>query len=377
MFVETDVRARPTTAPAASSPSAPSSSSSTKHAGLQKYGITEEMAREKLLAVGFAETTTRSWRCRLAHEARRPPLGRLAHEARAHARDAHEGRHPAARRADQPSRPGQRQVGDGLPAGLSLTNVSSIIVSHDIKVLDQVCTHVLQIDNLKLKHYKGNLSDVAQNYVPEAALVLRAQGDQVHDALPDAGQPRGHHLEGQAHHEDDEHHLHLPGRAKAQLTGVTVRVSLSTRAAVHRRQRRGQVDDDQAAHRRAEPDKGEGGGRGRKHPNARVAYVAQHAFHHIENHLEKTPNEYIRWRYEHGSDKEGLEKVTTKLTEEEEDHQEADPDRVQDATTARSSRRSALQALHRRPPPDAEVQGAGVRDPVDDSGFKTWVPRRS
>jgi len=46
--------------------------------------------------------------------------------------------------------------------------------------------------------------------------------------------------------------------------------------------------------------------------------VAQHAFHHIENHLEKTPNEYIRWRYEHGSDKEGLEKVTSKMTDEEE-----------------------------------------------------------
>ena len=51
-----------------------------------------------------------------------------------------------------------------------------------------------------------------------------------------------------------------------------------------------------------------------KHPNARVAYVAQHAFHHIESHLEKTPNEYIRWRYEHGSDKEGLEKVRPTLT---------------------------------------------------------------
>ena len=55
-----------------------------------------------------------------------------------------------------------------------------------------------------------------------------------------------------------------------------------------------------------------------RHPNCRVAYVAQHAFHHIEKHLEKTPNEYIRWRYEHGSDKEGLEKVATKLTAEEE-----------------------------------------------------------
>jgi len=32
-------------------------------------------------------------------------------------------------------------------------------------------------------------------------------------------------------------------------------------------------------------------------------------------HLEKTPNEYIRWRYEHGSDKEGLEKVTAKLND--------------------------------------------------------------
>eukprot|EP00965_Chrysotila_dentata_P255145 6212115-Pleurochrysis_carterae.AAC.1 len=26
-----------------------------------------------------------------------------------------------------------------------------------------------------------------------------------------------------------------------------------------------------------------------RHPNMRLAYVAQHAFHHIENHLEKTP----------------------------------------------------------------------------------------
>ena len=60
----------------------------------------------------------------------------------------------------------------------------------------------------------------------------------------------------------------------------------------------------------------EGSGEVWKHPNARVAYVAQHAFHHIENHLDKTPNEYIRWRYEHGKDKEALEKVTLQVYEE-------------------------------------------------------------
>merc|ERR1719199_1450805 len=60
------------------------------------------------------------------------------------------------------------------------------------------------------------------------------------------------------------------------------------------------------------------GGLVKKNQNMRFAYVAQHAFHHIEQHLEKTPNEYIRWRYETGEDKENLTKVTAQYTEEEE-----------------------------------------------------------
>jgi len=52
-----------------------------------------------------------------------------------------------------------------------------------------------------------------------------------------------------------------------------------------------------------------------KHQNMRFAYVAQHAFHHIEKHLNKTPNEYIRWRYNGGDDKEALVKDTMVLTE--------------------------------------------------------------
>ena len=33
-----------------------------------------------------------------------------------------------------------------------------------------------------------------------------------------------------------------------------------------------------------------------KHPNLRLAYVAQHAFHHVEQHLDLTPSQYIWWR---------------------------------------------------------------------------------
>jgi len=54
-----------------------------------------------------------------------------------------------------------------------------------------------------------------------------------------------------------------------------------------------------------------------KHPNMRIAYVAQHAFHHIEQHLEKTPNQYIQWRYATGEDREAQSKVDRQASEEE------------------------------------------------------------
>ena len=55
-----------------------------------------------------------------------------------------------------------------------------------------------------------------------------------------------------------------------------------------------------------------------KHPDMRFAYVAQHAFHHIEQHLNKTPTEYVLWRYSSGEDKEALIKSTAVITPEEE-----------------------------------------------------------
>merc|ERR1711871_1740872 len=34
-----------------------------------------------------------------------------------------------------------------------------------------------------------------------------------------------------------------------------------------------------------------------KHPGLRLAYIAQHAFFHLEKHLNKTPTQYIMWRF--------------------------------------------------------------------------------
>lgn len=34
-----------------------------------------------------------------------------------------------------------------------------------------------------------------------------------------------------------------------------------------------------------------------KHPNLRIAYVAQHAFHHLEKHLDKVRTQYSNCKY--------------------------------------------------------------------------------
>jgi elongation factor 3 len=39
----------------------------------------------------------------------------------------------------------------------------------------------------------------------------------------------------------------------------------------------------------------------------RLAYVAQHAFHHLEKHMTKTPAQYIMWRFAGNDDQESLE----------------------------------------------------------------------
>ena len=33
-----------------------------------------------------------------------------------------------------------------------------------------------------------------------------------------------------------------------------------------------------------------------RHPNLRLAYVAQHAFHHLDEHLDITPMRYMHYR---------------------------------------------------------------------------------
>merc|ERR1719337_630790 len=82
------------------------------------------------------------------------------------------------------------------------------------------------------------------------------------------------------------------------------------------------------------------------YPNARIGYIAQHAFHHIEQHMDKTPNEYIRWRYAGGEDREAIAKDTMKISDAELELQKTvidfvytDPDTAKTTKTKRVIKR--------------------------------------
>merc|ERR1712176_725395 len=159
----------------------------------------------------------------------------------------------------------------------SLTNVTSIIVSHDSGLLNDCCTNIIAFDNLKRHASKGNLDEYVKKH-PAARSFFTLTATKTKFKFPTPGMIEGVKSKGKALMKMNKCTFTYPGNEKPTLFDITVQASLSSR----------------------------------------VAYVAQHAFHHIENHLSKTPNEYIRWRFANqGEDKESLVKATMVFTDEE------------------------------------------------------------
>jgi elongation factor 3 len=150
---------------------------------------------------------------------------------------------------------------------------------------------------------------------PDAKAYFELKSSKLTFNFPQPGFIEGIKSKGKALMKMQQCEFTYPVNDKPTITDITVQVSLSSRVACVGVNGAGKSTMIKLLTGEMYPTKGTVW----KHPNARVAYVAQHAFHHIEQHLTKTPNEYIRWRYEHGEDKEATQKVTMTLTPEEEE----------------------------------------------------------
>lgn len=195
-----------------------------------------------------------------------------------------------------------------------LTNVTSMIVSHDSSFLDNVCTNIIHYEHRKLKIYKGNLSKFVEQK-PEAKSYYQLEDPNFTFHFPTPGYLDNIKSKGKRILKMDNCTYTYPGCAKPSISNVTVACALSSRVACIGPNGAGKSTMIKMLTGEVEPQSGEV----TKHPNLRFAYVAQHAFHHVEMHLDKTPNEYIQWRFQNGSDKELLAKATRQLSEEEKD----------------------------------------------------------
>ncbi len=195
---------------------------------------------------------------------------------------------------------------------IDLKKCTCLVVSHDTKFLDNVCTNIIHYENLKLKTYKGNLSDFVKQK-PEAKAYYELSSDLVAFKFPDPGLLEGVKSLTKAVLKTRNIYFQYPTAPHPQLIDVSIQCSLASRVAVVGVNGAGKSTLVKLMVGEIEPDQGNI----EKHPNLRVAYVAQHAFAHIEDHLDKTPVEYIMWRYRGGFDKEMVQKDSVTMTDEE------------------------------------------------------------
>lgn len=179
--------------------------------------------------------------------------------------------------------------------------ITVMVISHDSKFLDAVATDVIHFErDSTLSYHRGNLSEFVKKR-PEAATYYELSDANIKFRFP---KPEGLAGLGSSatrvmlRMKDVE--FTYPGATTPQLQNVSVALTMRSRVAILGANGAGKSTLVKVIREELKPQ----AGRVYKHPNLRIGYVAQHAFTHIDEHLEYTPIQYIRSRYADGNDSE-------------------------------------------------------------------------
>ncbi|CAG98340.1 Hef3/Yef3 [Kluyveromyces lactis] len=193
---------------------------------------------------------------------------------------------------------------------LNTCGITSIIVSHDSGFLDKVCQYIIHYEGLKLRKYKGNLSEFVKK-CPTAKSYYELGASELEFRFPEPGYLEGVKTKQKAIVKVSNMTFQYPGTAKPQISDISFQCSLSSRIAVIGPNGAGKSTLINVLTGELLPTVGEV----YTHENCRIAYIKQHAFAHIESHLDKTPSEYIQWRFQTGEDRETMDRANRVINE--------------------------------------------------------------
>jgi len=188
---------------------------------------------------------------------------------------------------------------------------TSIIVSHDSSFLDNVTQYIIHYERFKLKTYRGNLKEFVAK-CPSAKSYYELGASEINFKFPEPGFLEGVKTKAKAIIKVSNMTFQYPGTTKPQIKNITFQCSLGSRIAVIGPNGAGKSTLINVLTGELIPTSGDV----YVHENCRIAYIKQHAFAHIDNHLDKTPSEYIQWRFQSGEDRETMDRANKVITDE-------------------------------------------------------------
>jgi len=194
---------------------------------------------------------------------------------------------------------------------------SIICTSHFSPFLDKMCTHIIDFQDRKLKTFKGVKGSTLTQFVeanPEKKAYFELSNETMEFTFPPPGPMEGVKSRSKVILRMNNVTFQYPTKDKPTIMDVNLTVSQVSRVAVIGANGAGKSTAIKVLVGEQLPTTGSIW----KSAGLRMAYVAQHAFHHLEKHVESTPCAYIMWRFAGNDDKESVEFKADALSVDEE-----------------------------------------------------------
>merc|ERR1711988_666072 len=194
---------------------------------------------------------------------------------------------------------------------------SIICTSHFTPFLDKMCTHIIDFQDRKLRTFKGVKGSCLTQFVekyPEKKSYFELSNGTMKFTFPEPGPLEGVKSRSKVILKMNNVTFTYPTKDKPTIMDISLTCSQMSRVAVIGANGAGKSTAIKVFVGEMTPQEGTIW----KAAGLRLAYVAQHAFHHLEKHMDKTPTQYIMWRFAGNDDKESLEFKSSELSVDEE-----------------------------------------------------------